>query len=63
MISSYAGLTRVSIVFEKGWIAGSSPAMTKLVLVIIPGNADGAGDVVIAGCELHAGAGGLLADG
>jgi hypothetical protein len=26
-ISSYAGLTRVSILFQ-GWIAGSSPAMT-----------------------------------
>jgi hypothetical protein len=30
---SYAGLTRVSItfarVFRRGWIAGSSPAMTK----------------------------------
>src|SRR4051794_40550449 len=39
--------------------------MTELakVLMIIPGNADGACDVVIAGCELHAGAGGLLADG
>src|SRR3954471_9002971 len=31
--------------------------------MIIPRNADGAGDVVVAGCELHAGAGGLLADG
>src|SRR5690242_2953601 len=31
--------------------------------VIIPGHADLAGDVVVAGGELHAGAGGLLADG
>jgi hypothetical protein len=34
-LSSYAGLTRVSIAlrekhFRKGWIAGSSPAMTEL---------------------------------
>src|SRR4051794_13064231 len=59
----------------KGWIAGpsprrrgfgpaggSSPAMTT-VLMIIPRRADRAGDVVVAGRELHAGAGGLLADG
>ena len=26
---SYAGLTRVSIVFEERWIAGSRPAMTR----------------------------------
>jgi hypothetical protein len=31
--------------------------------MIIPRHADAASDVVIAGCELHAGAGGLLADG
>src|ERR1700683_3453371 len=31
--------------------------------MIIPRHADLAGDVVIAGGELHAGAGGLLADG
>src|SRR3954447_8924607 len=31
--------------------------------MIIPRYADLARDVVIAGCELHAGAGGLLADG
>src|SRR5258706_13421613 len=31
--------------------------------MIIPRHSDPAGDVVIAGCELHAGAGGLLADG
>src|SRR3954467_5136386 len=31
-------------------------------LMIIPGHADGAGDVAIAGCEFEAGAGGLLAD-
>src|ERR1700730_17074286 len=33
------------------------------LLMIVPRNADGPCDVVIAGCELHAGAGGLLADG
>src|SRR4029078_8537621 len=32
-------------------------------LMIIPRHADGAGDVVIARREFHAGAGGLLADG
>src|ERR1700688_2551310 len=32
-------------------------------LMIIPRRADAAGDVVIARCELHASAGGLLADG
>ena len=36
--------------------------MTAMSLMIIPRNADGAGDVVIAGGEFHAGAGGLLAD-
>src|SRR5438132_12040536 len=34
--------------------------MTRVMLMIIPRHADAAGDVVIAGCELHAGAGGLL---
>jgi hypothetical protein len=34
-VPSYAGLTRVSIllrksIFQRGWIAGSSPAMTEL---------------------------------
>src|SRR5580698_9198142 len=37
-------------------------AMTGSVLVIIPGDADFAGDVVVARSKLHAGAGGLLAD-
>src|SRR6201987_6430133 len=40
----------------------ASLAMTVLRLMIIPGYPDLAGDVVIAGGELHAGAGGLLAD-
>src|ERR1700731_4802686 len=35
----------------------------RRALMIIPRHADLAGDVVIAGGELHAGAGGLLADG
>jgi hypothetical protein len=60
---SYAGLTRVSIVFEKRWIAGSSPAMTMLLLMIIPRHADATGDVVVAGGKLHAGAGRLLPNG
>ena len=34
----------------------------RLLLVIIPGHADLAGDVLVARGELHAGAGGLLAD-
>src|SRR5216683_1362423 len=33
-LMSYAGLTRVSIIFE-GWIAWSRPAMTDLVPVMI----------------------------
>src|SRR5579883_1004332 len=37
--------------------------MTASVLMIIPGHADLAGDVVVARCEFHAGAGGVLADG
>src|SRR5258706_8120086 len=40
----------------------ASLAMTAHTLMIIPCHADAAGDVVITGCELHAGAGGLLAD-
>src|SRR3984957_4376541 len=35
----------------------------RFSLMIVPGHADRAGDVVIAGREFHAGAGGLLADG
>src|SRR5450755_722930 len=43
---------------------GTRPGMTEwLALMIIPCHADSAGDVVIARRELHAGAGGLLADG
>jgi hypothetical protein len=38
-------------------------AMTGSVLVIIPGDAELAGDVVVARGKLHAGAGRLLADG
>src|SRR5437870_2209236 len=38
-------------------------AMTTDELMIIPRDADLACDVVIARCKLHAGAGGLLADG
>src|ERR1700729_4256316 len=42
----------------------ASLAMTSaVVLMIIPGHADAAGDVVVASGEFHAGAGGLLADG
>src|ERR1700754_538242 len=37
--------------------------MTIEALVIVPRHADAAGDVLVAGGELHAGAGGLLADG
>src|SRR6478736_225033 len=37
--------------------------MTAVVLMIIPGDADRARDVVVARRKLHAGAGGLLADG
>src|SRR6202790_896690 len=35
----------------------------QAILMIMPRRADAAGDVVIAGGEFHAGAGGLLADG
>src|ERR1700743_2062005 len=47
------------------WGAGLLPCARNdgVTLMIIPRNADGAGDVVIAGGELHAGAGSLLADG
>src|SRR5437763_16012224 len=44
-------------------IAGSSPAMTVKVLMIIPGHADLCSNVVVTGGELHASAGGVLADG
>src|ERR1700760_2827019 len=41
----------------------ASLAMTVEALVIVSRHADLAGDVVVARRELHAGAGGLLADG
>src|SRR5438132_1368734 len=48
---------------------GTRPGMTECMVavrkssVIIPRDADRAGDVLIARGEFHAGAGGLLADG
>src|SRR5947209_1885684 len=48
------------------WIPGlrqtAHPGMTGCWSVIIPRHPDGAGDVVVAGGEFEAGAGGLLAD-
>src|SRR6266849_6605454 len=41
----------------------ASLAMTLVALMVVSGHADLAGDIVIARGELHAGAGGLLADG
>src|ERR1700733_10366288 len=41
----------------------ASLAMTGFALMIIPGDAEFAGDIVVARGKLHAGAGGLLADG
>src|SRR5436305_8107500 len=51
---------RRSWLWIPGLRQGAHPGMT--VLVIIPRHAYGTGDVVVAGGEFEAGAGGLLAD-
>src|SRR3954447_26242805 len=64
-LSRMRGATRPTCHIWNRYASLRSPndGLRRRMLMIVPGNADLAGDVLIAGGEFHAGAGGMLADG